>query len=182
MFPYYRGAFALTGLSLIKFFCKEFIMKIVLQPAMKVVKRSPEELFLGALFYGDYIQDVPIIYHFDFPDKKVYAEGINVAGGFMVLKDSLAANSENRKLNSHHKKLRKELVDSGTLMDRGLGLEFTRPYLFHNEYEATGVIAGNNRCRNHSGVWYDGKGRTPLENRLADIIELEAKCIQQINS
>lgn len=153
-------------------------MKIQLHPAMKAEKRTPEVCLLDAIRYGGQTQEAPIAYRFDFPHKKVYAEGIDVAGGFLVLKGSSAAKCESSKLNSQHKKLRKKLIDSGVLIAKDSLLEFTKPYLFKNEFEATSVIAGNNKYRKYSGIWRDQEGRTPLENRLIGITELEAKYTQ----
>jgi hypothetical protein len=153
-------------------------MKIRLQPAMKTERQLSEVCLLDAIRYGGQTQESPITYYFDFPDKNVYASGCDIEGGFLVLKGSMASKCENSKLNPQHKKLRKKLVDSGVFVDKNSLLEFTSPYLFKNEYEATGVIAGNNTYRKYSGIWRDQEGRTPLENRLVGITELEAKYIQ----
>ncbi|MBU1259617.1 MAG: DUF4357 domain-containing protein [Planctomycetes bacterium] len=153
-------------------------MKIRLCPAMKAEERTPEDYLLDAIRYGGQTQESPITYYFDFSHKKVYAKGCDIEGGFLVLKGSLAAKCENSKLNSQHKKLRKELIDSGVFISKDSLLEFIRPYLFKNEYEATGVIAGNNTYRKYSGIWRDQEGRTPLENRFIGVTELEAKYIQ----
>ena len=153
-------------------------MKIRICPALKTERQLPEVCLLDAMFYGGPTQEAPIIYYFNFPDKKVYAMGCDFEGGFLVLRGSSAAKCESSKLNSQHKCLRKNLVDSGVLVSKDSLLEFARPYSFKNEYEATGVIAGNNTYRKYSGIWRDQEGRTPLENRLVGITELEAKYIQ----
>jgi len=153
-------------------------MKIRLCPALRTERQLPEVRLLDAMFYGGPTQDAPVVYYFDFPDKKAYAMGCDFEGGFLVLRGSSAAKCESSKLNSRHKKLRKELIDSGVLATKDSLLEFTRPHPFKNEYEASGVIAGNNTYRKHSGVWCDQEGRTPLENRLIGVTELEAKYIQ----
>jgi len=153
-------------------------MKIRLHPAMSVEKRTSDESLLDVLLYGGQTQESPITYYFDFPHKRVYAMGCDFERGFLILSGSLVAKYESSKLNAHHKELRKKLVDSGVFVDKNSLLEFTSPYLFKNEYEATGVVAGNNTYRKYSGIWRDQEGRTPLENRLVGITELEAKYIQ----
>jgi hypothetical protein len=153
-------------------------MKIRLQPAMKTERQLSGVCFLDALRYGGQTQELPIIYDFDFSHKGVHAKGCDFEGGFLLLKGSSAAKYESSILSSRHKKIRERLTENGILVDKGFWLEFTKPYLFNNEYEATGVIAGNNKYRKYSGIWRDQEGRTPLENRLVGITELEAKYIQ----
>jgi hypothetical protein len=153
-------------------------MKIRICPALKTERQLPEVCLLDAIRYGGQTQESPITYYFDFSHKKVCAMGCDFEGGFLVLKGSMASKCENGKLNSQHKKLRGKLIDSGVLIAKDSPLEFAKPYVFRNEYEATGVIAGNNTYRKYSGIWRDQEGRTPLENRLVGITELEAKYIQ----
>ena len=117
-----------------------------------------------AFLLGDFPQQVMPVYGLVSSAKGVYAQGCMLKGGFLVLEGSLAAKSINRKLKTAHKRLREKLL-------------FTRPYLFENEYEATSVIVGNNRCRIHDGIWADQQGRTPLENELIGTIELEIEPI-----
>jgi hypothetical protein len=98
-------------------------------------------------------------------------------GGFLVFAESLVTKTINRKLTMAHKKLRGKLIENDVLKDNGDCLKFTRPFLFKNEYEATSVIVGNNKFRIYDGIWTDQQGRTPLENQLIGINELEIKNI-----
>ena len=130
-----------------------------------------------AFLLGDFPQQVMPVYGLVSSAKGVYAQGCMLKGGFLVLEGSLAAKSINRKLKTAHKRLREKLLKTGVLEKNDDGLAFTRPYLFENEYEATSVIVGNNRCRIHDGIWADQQGRTPLENELIGTIELEIEPI-----
>lgn len=147
-------------------------MKIRICPAVKTIKQSSESLLLDSLLFGEPVQEAIITYYFDFPHKNAYAKGFDLEGGFLVLKDSWASKGESSKLNIHYKRLRKRLVDGGILKVKQSCLEFIKPYLFKNEYEATCVIGANKKYRKHSGVWQDQLGRTPLENRLIGTTEL----------
>ncbi|MGB8225417.1 MAG: DUF4357 domain-containing protein [Sedimentisphaerales bacterium] len=153
-------------------------MKIQLHPAMSAEKKTSEESVLDVLICGGQTQESPITYYFNFPYKRVYAMGCDFEGGFLVLKGSSAAKYTKNKLKPQHKKLRERLIRGGILVDKGSSLEFTSPRLFKNEFEATGVICGNNKYRKYFGVWRDKAGRTPLENRLIGITELKAEYIQ----
>ena len=144
-------------------------MKVRMDPAIK----ADESFFCHQLISEDVIQEVTPVYSFSFFYKNVYAKGIDLEGGFLILKGSEAALYGNSKLRSYHKKLRKALIENGVLMAKDHSLEFAVPYLFKNEYEATCVVAGNTNCRIHSGVWIDEYGKTPLENRLIGITKLE---------
>lgn len=148
-------------------------MKIRIHPAIKTEKQSAESLLLDSLLFGSAVQEVITIYFFDFPYKNAYAKGFNLEGGFLVLKGSWAAKCESNKLTVSHKRLRKKLLEDGVIEVREFSLAFKKPYLFRNEYEATCIISGNNKYRKHSGIWRDQHGRTPLENRLIGIIEME---------
>ena len=125
----------------------------------------------------DSAQEVIPIYGFVSAAKGVYAQGCMLKGGFLVLAESLAAKTINIKLTMAHKKLRGKLVENDVLKDNGDCLKFIRPFLFKNEYEATSVIVGNNKFRIYDGIWTDRQGRTPLENQLIGISELEVKDI-----
>lgn len=125
----------------------------------------------------DSAQEVIPIYGFVSAAKSVYAQGCMLKSGFLVLAESLAAKTINRKLTMAHKKLREELIENDVLKDEGDCLRFTRPFLFKNEYEATSIIVGNNKFRIYDGIWTDRQGRTPLENQLIGISELEIKDI-----
>jgi hypothetical protein len=125
----------------------------------------------------DSAQEVIPIYSFVSAAKGVYAQGCMLKGGFLVLAESLAAKTINRKLTIAHKKLREELIENDVLKDSGDCLKFTRPFLFKSEYEATSVIIGNNKFRMYDGIWTDQQRRTPLENQLIGISELEIKNI-----
>lgn len=125
----------------------------------------------------DSAQEVVPIYSFVSAAKGVYAQGCMLRGGFLVLAESLAAKTINRKLTMAHKKLREELIENDVLKDNGDYLKFTRPFLFKSEYEATSVIIGNNKFRVYDGIWTDQQRRTPLENQLIGISELEIKDI-----
>jgi hypothetical protein len=119
-------------------------------------------------------EQVVKVYFFSHPYKGVaHAHGCEISGGFLVLKGSLATSYENVKLRARHKKIRRELIANGVLQQKDDVLEFTKPYLFENEYEVTSVISGNNKCRTQEGVWTDAEGRTPLENRLEGLVELK---------
>ena len=151
-------------------------MKIKIRPAAKTNESS---FYTRCLIAGVVDEAIPV-YSFSLPDKEgVYAEGLDLEGGFVVLKGSLAALHENSKLRVRHKKLRKTLIEKGVLVEKEHYLEFTQPCLFKNEYEATCVIAGNNNCRTYLGVWTNGYGRTPLENRLTGISEIEIGNVKQ---
>lgn len=125
----------------------------------------------------DSAQEVIPIYGFVSASKGVYAQGCMLKGGFLVFAESLAPKIINSKLKTEHKKLRGKLIGDGVLKDNSNCLKFIRPFLFKNEYEATSVILGNNKCRIHDGIWTDRQGKTPLENQLIGISELEMKDI-----
>lgn len=146
-------------------------MRIKICPSMQTEMRG--ESLYDEIFAEDIVQYVIPVYSFSYPHKTVYARGISLENGFIVLKGSLAAVEESSKLSLYHKKLRKKLTANGVLEMKGYSLEFTKPYLLKNEYEATSVISGNNKCRICSGVWKDGQKRTPLENKLMGITEFE---------
>jgi len=117
------------------------------------------------------------IYGFVSASKGVYAQGCMLKGGFLVFAESLAAKTVNSKLKTTHKKLRGKLIENDVLKDNGNCLKFIRPFLFKNEYEATSVIVGNNKFRIYDGIWTDRQGKTPFENQLIGISELEIKDI-----
>jgi hypothetical protein len=149
-------------------------MKVRINPRAKSdLKSICRQLLVGI----DNFQEVTQIYTFSYGEKGVHAHGIQVDSGFVVLRGSLAATYENHKLTARHKKIRSTLVASGVLAQKEDVLEFTRPFLFENEYDATSVISGNNKCRIQTGVWTDTHGKTLLENQLIGISELEIKDI-----
>ena len=141
--------------------------------------RSDLRTICQHIWSEEVFEQVVKVYFFSYPDKGVHVQGCEVSGGFLVLKGSLAASYENVKLRARHKKIRRELIANGVLQQKDNVLEFTKPYLFENEYEATGVISGNNKCRTQLGVWTDAEGRTPLENRLKGLMELETNSEQR---
>jgi hypothetical protein len=145
-------------------------MKIRICPEVKSDSRRIHE----SIWSEEVFEQVAKVYTFSHPYKGVvHAQGIEIAGGFLVLKGSLAASYESVKLRTRHKKIRSELIANGVLQQKDNVFEFTKPHLFRNEYEATSVISGNNKFRTQEGVWTDAEERTPLENRFEGLVELE---------
>jgi len=144
-------------------------MKIRMSPKISTDLRS---ICLSFLSEDPALEVVPV-YNFGSFFKGVHAQGIMVEGGFLVFSESLVSKIISSKLKTNHRKLRENLVEIGVLKNDGDYLKFIRPFLFKNEYEATSVIMGNNKFRTEDGIWRDRQGRTPCENLVMGIIELE---------
>lgn len=108
--------------------------------------------------------------------KEEYASAIQINGGFLVLKGSVAAMEESNKLPLCIKRLRMDLKEAMVLIEQEnkSGYVFTKPCLFKNETEATRVICGNARDRlcPTQRIWRDSLGRQPLEYKIENNVVL----------
>jgi len=93
--------------------------------------------------------------------KGVEARGMYTAEGFVVKAGSRAAKKEVPSLHDHLKKLRRALMENGTLQDEGDHYRLTRDYAFNSPSMAAGVLLG--RSANGRQVWKNKDGRTLKE-------------------
>ena len=134
----------------------------------------PNAKLLAELFGSANYSVASIFYFSGF--KNEHALGIQVKGGFLVLKGSVAAMEESNKLPLCIKRLRSNLKENTVLLekeDKSVYV-FAKPHLFNNETEATRVICGNvnDRFCPTQRVWRDSLGKQPLEYKIEDNVVL----------
>jgi hypothetical protein len=105
---------------------------------------------------------------FTYSVKEATAHGTVTDEGFVVFKGSTALKGAVESMTPGYVALKKELVASGKLVERGTLLAFTDDVLFNSPSAAAGVVYGNNA--NGRMLWKTDDGRT-----LKDVEEAAAR-------
>jgi len=103
----------------------------------------------------------------------IESKGIKVIGyespeGFIVKEGSQAVNVEVPSIHHYMSVIRRDLLESGVLVDHGDAFVFTQDYFFNSPSTAAGVVLG--RTANGRIEWKNSKGET-LKNIQANVTQ-----------
>lgn len=85
------------------------------------------------------------------------AQGFSTSEGFVVLKDSLIADSVTRSFTDNYRQLREKLLANKTVVEEKEGLRLVKDTLFSSPSTAASIVMG--RCANGLAEWKTKDGR-----------------------